>query len=422
MRGGVGGVWRRSNFRRLWGAQSVSALGTEVSELALPTLAILALGAEPMQVGALVALPWLAFLIAGLPAGVLVDRLPRGPLLIAADLGRLLALGAIPLSWFLDLLDLRLLFVCTALVGLLTVLYQVGYRSYLPELVGQAELLSGNAALTLGQGAAKVAGPSLAGVLIQVVGAPLALLADAVSYGLSALWLARIRVAPGPRRSPASHGEVVAEMGEGLRFVLDHPTIRPILAVNTLGNLGTGIVDGVALLYAYWTLRLDPGAVGLAMAVGSVGFVVVAATTGRLTRRLGVGRTLAWSSVVYAFAPLALALGALGHPFAAVTAWRLLLGISLPPYDVNADTIRQVATPDRLQGRAIAAINTIGWGALGLGPLLGGFLVVRVGFLPTILVGAAACFLACGPAFAPSLRRLERPPAGPLATATARAD
>jgi MFS family permease len=190
---------------------------------------------------------------------------------------------------------------------------------------------------------------------------------------------------------------------EGLAFVLGQSALRRIVAINTLGNLGTGIVEGVALVFAYRHLRLDAATVGFAMAMGSAGFFLSAFASGRITHGLGPGMTLAISCLVYAAAPFALFLGPLGYPLAAVMVWRLLYGVSLPPYDVNAATIRQAVTPDRLQGRAIAAINTIGWGALGLGPLLGGILGERIGAQPTILIGGCACLLAVIPALVPRL-------------------
>ncbi len=172
--------------------------------------------------------------------------------------------------------------------------------------------------------------------------------------------------------------------------MLGQSALRRIVAINTLGNFGTGIVDGVALVFAYRHLGLDAATVGFATAVGSAGFLLSASASSRITRGLGPGLTLAISCLVYATAPFALFLGPLGYPLAAIMVWRLLYGVSLPPYDVNAATIRQAVTPDRLQGRAIAAINTIGWGALGLGPLLGGVLGERIGAQPAILIGGCA--------------------------------
>jgi MFS family permease len=397
-----GGAWRRIGFQRLWGGNTVWSLGVEVTELALPTLAILGFEASPAQAGLLIAAPWLTFLVVGLPVGALVDRLPRRWVMVFADLGRFAALVSIPAAFALGRLSLPWLYAVAVVTGVLAVFSQIAYRSFLPTLVTRNELLDGNAKLTLGEGAAKVAGPSLTGVLTQGVGASAALLASAGSSLVSALLVSRLpKEQPGWR--PPGVESVTGAAREGLAFVLGHAALRLIVAINTLGNLGTGIVDGVALVFAYRHLRLDAATVGFAMAVGSAGFLISASASSRITRGLGPGLTLAVSCLVYSAAPFALFLGPLGYPLAAVMAWRLLYGVSLPPYDVNAATIRQAITPDRLQGRAIAAINTIGWGALGLGPLLGGVLGEQIGAQPTILIGGCACLVAAIPALVPRL-------------------
>jgi MFS family permease len=412
-----GGAWRHIGFQRLWGASTVWAIGAEVTELALPTLAILGLGASAAEAGLLIAAPWLAFLVVGLPAGALVDRLPRRRVKVFADHGRVGALVSVPAAFALGQLSLPWLYAVAAVTGVLGVFSHVAYRSILPALVSRNELLDGNAKLTLGEGAAKVAGPSLTGVLIQGIGASAALLASAGSSLVSALLVSRL---PGdhPGWRPPGAESVTAAAREGLTFVLGHSALRRIVAINMLGNLGTGIVDGVALVFAYRHLRLDAATVGFAMAVGSAGFFLTASASSRITRGLGPGLTLAVSCLVYAVAPFALFLGPLGYPLAAVMVWRLLYGVSLPPYDVNAATIRQAVTPDRLQGRAIAAINTIGWGALGLGPLLGGVLGERIGAQPTILIGGCACLLAVIPALVPRLLIPEELPRTALLSPT----
>jgi MFS family permease len=405
---GQPGAWRRIGFQRLWDASTVWALGAEVTELALPTLAILGFGASPVQAGLLIAAPWLTFLVVGLPAGALVDRLPRRRVMVLADLGRFAALVSVPAAFALGRLSLSWLYAVAVVSGVLGVFSHVAFRSLLPELVIRNELLDGNAKLTLGEGAAKVASPSLTGVLIQGIGASAALLASAGSSLVSALLVSRL---PKDQQVWRPGGEsVTGAAREGLAFVLGQSALRRIVAINTLGNLGTGIVDGVALVFAYRYLRLDSATVGFAMAVGSAGFLLSASVSSGITRGLGPGLTLAISCLVYSAAPFALFLGPLGYPLAAVMVWRLLYGVSLPPYDVNAATIRQAITPDQLQGRAIAAINTIGWGALGIGPLLGGVLGERIGAQFTILIGGCACLLAVIPALVPRLFGSEELP------------
>ncbi len=416
MRGGTRRLWRQPDFRHFWGAHTAVAMGKEVTDLALPTIAIVVLGAAPTEVGALVGLRWLAFLVAGLPAGIVVDRLSRRRLLILTELAKLLSLGFVPIAWYLSRLNVGLLFIVAATIGLLTVIEQVADHSYLSELVESSQLLAGNSRLTLGQGLEKVAGPSIGGLLMQVIGAPAVLLVDAVTNGIAAWWLIGIRDPAAPETVEDERRAVGGEVAESLQFVFCHHLLRPIVVINTLGNFGAGMVEGVALVFAYRTLQLDAGVLGLAMAAGSIGYLATALTADRITERLGMGRTLAWSCLLYGLAPFALLLGAQGYPIAAVALWRLLFGTSLPPYDVNASTIRQVVTPGCLQGRTIGVINTVGWGALGLGPFAGGLLAEHAGTLPAIVTGAVICLVAAIPAFVPSLSTLRGVPLTTLTT------
>jgi MFS family permease len=406
---GRGELWRRAGFVRLWGAGTAWNCGAEVAELASPTLAILGLAASPSQAGLLIAAPWLAFLVVGLPAGALVDRLSRKRVMIFANVGRFAVLISAPAAFVVGHLTLPWLYAIAGLAGVLGVFSQVAYRSLLPVVVTRDDLLDGNAKLTLGEGAAKVAGPSITGIAIQLAGAAGALVASAGGSLLAALLVRRLHDDRPVRRSPGI-GSFASDAREGLSFVLGQSALRRIVAINTLGNFGTGIVEGVALVFAYRELRLDVATVGLAMAVGSAGFLISATVSNRITRLFGTGPTLVVSCLVFAAAPFVLCFGPLGFPLVAVVLWRLLYGISLPPYDVNAATIRQVVTPDRLQGRAIAAINTIGWGALGLGPVLGGVLGERIGILSTIVIGGMACLFAVIPALVPRPLELEASP------------
>jgi hypothetical protein len=333
--------------------------------------------------------------------------------MVFADLGRCAALVSVPAAFALGRLSLPWLYAVAAVTGVLGVFSHVAYRSSLPALVTRNELLDGNTKLTLGEGAAKVAGPSLTGVLIQGVGASAALVASAGSSFISALLVSRLPKDQ-PVWRPPDVESVTRAAREGLAFVLGQSALRRIVAINTLGNLGTGIVDGVALVFAYRHLGLDAVTVGFATAVGSAGFLLSASASSRITRGLGPGLTLAVSCLIYSSAPFALLLGPLEYPLVAVMVWRLLYGVSMPPYDINAATIRQAITPDRLQGRAIAAINTIGWGALGFGPLLGGVLGEQIGAQPTILIGGCACLLGVIPALVPRLLVPEELPRSAL--------
>src|SRR3954452_5211830 len=221
-------LWHHPDFLKLWGGQAVSRLGSQVSLLALPLIAITVLNATTFEVGLLSAAEFAPFIVVGLPAGVIVDRLSKRPILIVADVGRLLALASVPVAYELDLLTLGQLYAVAFVTGVLTVFFDVAYQSYLPVLVARDQLVDGNAKLSVSDSAATVIGPSVAGALIDLAGAALAVIADAVSFAISAVSLMLIRTpeSPPPRRTAGEGAErpgMRAEIAEGLGYVLRHP-------------------------------------------------------------------------------------------------------------------------------------------------------------------------------------------------------
>ncbi len=416
MRWAPGGLWRNPAFVRLWAAGTVGTLGTHVGRLALPTAAIVAFGAGPVAVGLLAALQWAFFPAVGVFAGVLADRAPKRAVMVACDLGRLLALGSVPLTFALGVQTMAHLYVAAAVVGVLAVFFDAAYRSYLPSLVEKGDLVEGNAKLELGQGAAQVGGPALAGALIQAAGAAVAVAADALSYLASALCLASIRQ-PGKAeaRPPAEGrgvtGAAVGDAKEGVAFVFRHPVLRPIVAVNTASNFGAAVVDAVALLFAYRLLALSPGEVGAATAVGSLGFVVGAAFAWRLAKRVGMGPTLFYSSLLAASSFFVLPAGLLGLPIVVYGLWRLLFGLAEAAYNPSAAGLRQSVTPAEVQGRTIATVNALGYGALGAGSLVGGLLGSWIGLVPTILAGGALYVVGSLPALSKAVFSAKSPTA-----------
>jgi MFS family permease len=263
----AGGLWRQGDFLRLWGAQTISQFGTQITLLALPLVAIIALDASTFEVAALEAIEFLPFLLFALPAGVWVDRLPRRPILVVADFGRAVALLTIPIAAAFDVLTIWQLFAVAFATGVLTVFFDVAYQSYLPALVARDELVDGNAKLEVSRSAAQVGGPGIAGVLVDVLTAPYAIVADAVSFVWSALLLFRIRsIEPRPERDLAS--SLRSELAEGLRYVLRDPRWRAISAYVASSNFFFSVAFAVFLLYAVRELHLSPLTIGLVLALG----------------------------------------------------------------------------------------------------------------------------------------------------------
>jgi hypothetical protein len=283
-----GSLWRDADFMRLWTAESVSRLGSQVSLLALPLAAITVLHASTFEVGLLSTAEFAPFVLVGLPAGVWVDRLRRRPVLIAGDLGRALALGSIPLAYALDVLSIGQLYAVGFVTGVLTVFFDVAYQSYLPSLVQREQLVEGNAKLEISSSGASIAGPGLGGGLIQLVGPALAVLADAASFLASALFVFLIRrpePVPERRDRPAGRrGAMRHEIVEGLRYVLGHRLLRWIAATTASANLFSSMITAIAVLYFVRQLHLSPGLIGLVLTTGNLGWSAARGAAGRLAR------------------------------------------------------------------------------------------------------------------------------------------
>jgi hypothetical protein len=261
---------REPGFGGLWMAQTVSQVGTQVTLLAMPLVAIGELGATPLEVGVLGAVDFLPFLLFTLPAGVWVDRLPRRRILMAADLGRALVLVAIPVAYVAGVLEMWQLYVVGFLAGTLTVFFDVGYQAFLPELVPRDRLAEGNSRLEVSRSAAQVVGPGLAGFLVGAITAPIAILVDAASYLGSAVFLLRIPTSAVRPRAPADgpRPSFRTEIVEGLRYFAANPYLRATAEAVTTLNFAGQVGFAVYLVFVVRELGLSPEAIGLTVAIG----------------------------------------------------------------------------------------------------------------------------------------------------------
>jgi len=413
-----GKLWRHPDFLKLWAGESVSVFGSQVTVLAVPTVAILILHAGPFQVGILSALEFLAFPTLGLVAGVYADRLRRRPIMIICDIGRALALGSIPVAFVLNLLTLEQLYFVALLTGIFTVFFDVSYQSYLPALVDRPNLIEGNTKLEITRSTAQVAGPAVAGFLIQLIGGAKAVAVDAVSFFLSALALASItKPEPEPRPSTASGASgFIPEMREGIDVVFRNPILWRIAACTATTNLGSNMVFGaVFLVFAYRQLHLSAGVVGVVFALSSVGALAGAFLAGWVARRLGIGPTLGVMVIVGGLALLATPLAVVGVPAVILATTGFIEGLTIPIYNINQVSLRQAITPDRVQGRMNATMRTIVWGTIPLGAFIGGILGTSIGLVQTIVLGGilstlAASWIVLGPVI-----RLREQPATVMA-------
>ena len=405
-----GRLWRNRDFMGLWVGQTVNEAGTQISQLAVPTVAILLLGATPFQVGLLTALEFLPFPVLSLVAGVYADRLRRRPLMIASDLGRMLALLTIPVAFGLGLLRIELLYVVGLVVGVFNVFFEISYQSYLPALIDRADLLEGNSKLEVSRSTAQLAGPAIAGVAIQAIGAARAIYLDAGSFLVSAvtLWLIR---KPEPEPSPATASGrtgFLHEMWEGIQVVIGNPTLWKIAGSTATANFGSNIAGAVLLIFAYRNLHLSPGMVGLIFAVGAVGGLLGAVVTGSMVTRLGVGLTL-FISILAGGLLLLTPLAAYTNAAVFLSALFFVCFLFSTPYNITQVSLRQAITPDRVQGRMNATMRTIVWGTIPIGSVTGGVLGSQIGVVPTILFGYGITLLAGGWILAGPIRIRTQP-------------
>lgn len=405
-----GSLWRHRDFLLLWSGESASQVGTRIGEIAIPLLAVTVLGVTPWQMGLLTAAQTAGFLLIGLLAGVVLDRVRRFPVMIAADLARFALLATIPVAGWFGVLGYPHLLGVAFLAGLCTVFFDVAYQSVLPSLVGRAHLVEGNGKLESTRAAAAAGGPALGGGLVQLAGAAGAVLVDALSYLVSAVVLSRIRaVEPAPRPSGTS---VPTEIGEGLRFVLGSRLLRPIVLCTGTANLFTGVMQAALALFLARELAQPAGVVGLVLAATGVGAVLGAVTAGAWTRRLGQARTIVGSLLVTSPVMLLIPLAQPGALLGAAALGLLALGYGSVVYNVAQVSFRQAVCPDHLLGRMNASVRFLVWGTIPLGGLLGGALGESVGPRTTLLVVAAGNIAAPLWVLASPLRRLRDLPTG----------
>jgi MFS family permease len=404
-----GGLWRHPDFLRLWGAQTISAVGTQITLLALPLTAILVLDASAFAVAALSAVEWTPWLLFSLPAGAWVDRLRRRPVLVVADVGRAAALASIPAAYAADGLTLGHLYVVAFVVGTLTVFFDVADRAYLPSLVRRDQLGDANAKLETSRSAGQFAGPGVGGALVELLSAPVAILADAVSFAVSALLLGRIRRREAPVE-PELGRRLSKEIVDGIRFVVSHPFMRPGMAFTAASNFFFQVGFSIFLVYAVRELGISPGLAGLILSLGTAGGIAGALAATRIGAWLGIGPTmiataftLGWPLLLIPLAPAEYAVPIFVATFAVLT----FAGVV---FNVVVATLFQAITPDRLLGRTTASRRLVVFGAVPLGALVGGALASTIGLRETLWVSAVGASVAFLPLLSPSVRSLRELP------------
>jgi MFS family permease len=407
-----GGLWRHPDFLKLWSAETISQFGSQVTGLALPFVAIVTLDVTPFEVALLGVVEFAPFILVSLPAGVWVDRLQRRPILIVGDLGRAALLGSIPIAYGLDVLTIWQLYVVGFAVGVLTVFFDVAYMSYLPSLVSRDQLVDGNSKLEISRSGAQLAGPAIAGGLVQAITAPFAILVDALSFVASGLFVMRIRKreeVPEREAGRSPFAGMKAELSEGLRYVLGHRYLRWIAASTAAFNFFGNVIWTMFLVYAVRELGLSAGTIGVVFAIGNAGALVAAFATSRVAGKLGVGPAIvvgAATGIAVLLVPLAPESG----PIPYLVAAQLIMSFGVVLYNVTQGSFRQAITPERLQGRMNSVMRFMVWGVMPLGMLLGGAIASAFSLHAAIWVGAIGMSLAFLPVLLSPVRTLREMP------------
>jgi MFS family permease len=405
---------RETQFRRFWLGETISVFGDQVTQLALPIVAVLILHADPTQMGLLTAVGLLPHLLFSLPAGVWLDRVRnRRRLMILCDFGRAFAIAAIPLAFALGFRRLELLFLIAIVVGSLSVVFDIAWNTLFVSVARREQYVEATALLNGSRSLSSVAGPAISGVLIQLFTAPVALLADAASFLGSVFFLRRIS-APEP---PVEHepGTIRQQVASGLEFIFRDPIMRPtVLSVATL-NLFNFCFQGLFILYATSPqfLGIEPGILGAALGLGAVGGVLGALTASRIGRVIGVGRAYLVGLIVFPASVLLIPLAG-GMPQAVILTLLFLSefgqGLGVMILDINAGAMLQARTPDRIRGRAMGAFRFINMGIRPIGATLGGVLGGVLGVQQTLFVVIAAQLLGVVWLFGSPVLRLREMP------------
>ncbi|MFF4623033.1 MFS transporter [Nonomuraea jabiensis] len=392
----------RRDFGLLWAGQSLSLFGDQFMTLALPLLAVTVLGATPAQAALLPFAMFLPFLPLGLPAGAIVDRLPRRAVMLVCDGVQVVAFGAICVTAIAGVLSFPLLFALVLVSGCAVVFFQVAYTSYLPGLFPDpGELHTGNTRLALSESTAKAVGPMAAGPLIGLLGVAGALLANTLSFAASlvTLFAIRHREAP-PAVTVRERGWVRRDVAAGLRFALRHPVLEPVLSCGTLYVLFLSMVETSLVLYCRNVLGLSPQWIGIVVGAAAAGYPIGNLASAFLIRRLGSPRALMLAATVSVAGIVAMP--ALGAAHGVLGAAGLVIGsivhcVGEGAFSPISLTLRQTQTPPELLGRVSAVQRFQLWGAVALGALLASAATALAGLEPTVWIGALGTIL-CLPA------------------------
>lgn len=410
--GDGGSIRDNRSFLRYWFGHAVSAFGDQISALALPLIAATTLQASATQVALLTAAIWTPNLVS-LFVGTWADRHPRPrALLIAANLAQALAVAAVPCAWLIDALSMPLLYAAGLALGAGGVVYDTSYPRFFARLVPRRDYVAANSMLSTTDSVAGIAGPASGGALVQAVTAPVAMIIDAASFLISAVVIRSVhetRTVSGDLAEQSDQPErYLRRLLTGVRYLIAHPHLRASLGVSTVMNFAAFVVQGLLVFYAARELQLSAGQIGLAFTLGASGGLLGALAAPQVSRRLGIGPTIALGATLYCMPFIALAFAGTGPraviliaSVEAVSAFGVML------FDINNNAMRTAVTQDEMRSRVAGAYSTVNYGIRPLGAICGGVLADQIGLRPTLFLAGLGGLLAAGIAGLSPIMRLR---------------
>lgn len=410
----ITGLWRHPDFMKLWVGQAISAFGSHITWQALPLTAMLILAASPTELGLLAAAGTAPVLFFGLVAGVWVDRLPRRPIMIAADLGRAVLLGSIPLTAIFGLLTMPQLFIVAGLTGLLTVFFDVADQSYLPSLVEHEHIMEGNSKISASRSLAEITGQPIGGLLVQLITAPFAIAVDAASFLVSALCISLIRKPEKRPEAPEENQPMLQEALEGLRVVFKDSILRVLAVCDVQRTFFGNFIGTLYMIFIIRELQMPVWVSGVLVGVGGISSLLGSVVAQRLTRRFGVGKILIWSAIITSVITFLIPLA--GGPF--WLAFSILVinqagDVGWSVFFINQTSLRQSVTAEHQLGRVNASVYFLTGVAGLLGAIAGGVLGDLIGVRATLLLAVTGYLLGVGWLIFSPVRSLDQLPERP---------
>ncbi|KUO95667.1 MFS transporter [Ferroacidibacillus organovorans] len=385
-------IFKNDNLIKLLFATLISQIGTQISFIALPLIAVTILHSSAFQVSVLNALDFLPFALFSLPIGAWVDKCNRRPIVMVSDLFRAMILLSVPVTVHYDMRSIWLLYIVVFAVASFTVSFDVASEALLPTIIQKDELQSGNAALELSQSAAKIVGPSIAGGLISILSAPFAVIFDCISFICSAVIFLSLQVKEIRTRWTenvnTSKPSVLSEIREGMYFVLHHEFLKHFAVFSGLSNLGWSLIEGILMVYAVRILHFGPGMIGIIFTISNIGLIAAASLSIFVRKLLPLGTTVIVSTMLQGAGIVFVSIASWYAPLISLTLGLLLRSYGVVSYGINAAHIRQNITPDAMRGRVSATMRFISWSTIPIGSMMGGLLATEIGVPQAMEIGA----------------------------------